>query len=345
MKAAVLRKPQELVVQEVDEPACPPGGALIRVAACAICPTDIKMARVGHRDLAYPRVLGHEVVGVVEALDAEVEGISEGDPVQVWPGVSCGACPSCRRGRDNLCSHQGIIGFNRDGGFAQRMAVPRGTVANNGLQKIPGHLDPAEVALTEPLACCVRAQDASAVSSGDVVLVYGSGPLGLLHIALARHRGATPLAIEPDEDRRALALKFGAEIVVNPSPADVGDAVKWASEGRGADVALLATPQVVIDDALLDRMAPGGRVCAFSGRPKEASRIDVDVNRLHYRELTLVGAYGCTSGSDAEALRLIAEGNVNVKPLISARMPLEDIERGFRMIEERRALKCVITEF
>lgn len=342
MRAAVLRGPMDLSVQEIVDPPCPPGGAVIKVVACAVCPTDIKMARVGQRDLSYPRVLGHEVVGTVDVSDSP--GLAVGDTVQVWPGIACGRCPSCLKGQDNMCSSQGILGFNRDGGFAERMVVPADTIAGRGVNPLPLGMDPIVATLTEPLACCVHGQHMSSVAAGDRVAVFGSGPMGLMNAALASSKGAQVLVIEPDRGRRELAVRMGAERTVDPSEEDVRVAILDWTEGRGADVALLATPRVRTDDDLLRTMAPRGRICAFSGLPRDDPRGPMDFNLLHYRELTLVGSYGCTSASDSEALRIMASRDIDLRPLISRRMPLGSIEEAFRSIEERVALKCVIDD-
>jgi L-iditol 2-dehydrogenase len=330
-------------VGEAMEPRCPPDGALLKVTACAVCPTDIKMARVGQRDLSYPRILGHEVVGVVEEVRSTAT-LSVGDMVQVWPGVACGHCPQCLQGLDNMCAHQGIIGFNHDGGFAEIMAVPAQTVARGGVNILPSGADPILATLTEPLACCVHGQNAASVSSRDRVVVFGAGPMGLMHTVLARRKGALVLVVEPDRERRELAVRMGADASIDPAVGGLSRSVLEWTNGRGADVAVLATPKVKIDDDLLRLMAPRGRICAFSGLPKNNPRIDVDINQLHYRELSLVGAYGCNSASDAEAFGIIAQGEVDLRPLTSQRLPLSSIEEAFRAIEERRALKCIIDD-
>ncbi|MBI0583019.1 MAG: alcohol dehydrogenase catalytic domain-containing protein [Methanomassiliicoccus sp.] len=341
MRAAVLRSPRVLSVEEVGEPACPEGGAIIKVTACAVCPTDIKMVRVGQRDLSYPRVLGHEVVGIVDSSSSP--NLQEGDAIQVWPGIACGSCPACRKGQDNMCAHQGIIGFNRDGGFAERMAVPAETLARGGVNMVPGGMDAAVASLTEPLACCVHGQNAASVAPGDLVAIFGAGPMGLMHASLARARGAAALVVEPDGDRRRLAVRMGAERAIGTDEPPCEAIMEW-SGGQGADVAMLATPKVRPDDDMLRAMAPRGRICLFSGLPRDDPRALLDINQLHYRELSMVGAYGCTSGSNAEAFRLLAEGSVDLRPLISRRMPLGAIDEAFMMIEERRALKCVIDD-
>lgn len=342
MKAAVLEGPGCLAVRELNEPVCPPGGALVEVEACAICPSDIKMARVGHRDLTYPRVLGHEVAGVVLEADPSL-GVVPGARVQVWPGLACGACPACRQGADNMCQSQGILGFNQDGGFAQRMAVPAECAQRGGMNLIPPGLSSTVASLAEPLACCVHAQRSAEVGPEDVVIIFGAGPMGLLHTMLARSHGAVPLVVDPLKERRELALDMGAEVSVSPDDDSLLNDVRSLTP-RGANVAILATPQASLD-AVLDLMAPRGRVCLFSGLPRGGSSREVDLNALHYRELSLLGSYGCTSRSTTTALGLIAEGRVQAGRLITQEVSLTDLEKGFRHIEGREGLKSVVTEF
>lgn len=341
MRAAVLRSPGNLIIDDVGEPECPAGGALIRVEACAICPTDIKMARRGQRDLVYPRILGHEAVGTV--VDVDSGALAVGDRVQVWPGICCGTCPSCLKGSDNMCSSQGIIGFNFDGGFAQYMAVPEGSIRHGGANVLPPDVSSTSASLAEPLACCVHGRDMARMGEGDIVLIFGAGPMGLMTAAVADLAGAVPVVVEPSAERRRMAEKMGAASALDPGEGDVPGALR--EMGCGADVAVLASAQAEIDDSLLKLMAPRGRICVFSGLPKDASSRTLDLNRLHYRELSLVGAYGCTSASNAEAVRLISSGAVDLHPLISRTLPLEELEDGFKLIESQQALKCVVTRF
>ena len=339
MRAAVLRAPGELTVGEVDNARCPKGGALVQVEACAICPSDIKMFRKGHRDLSYPRILGHEAVGRLVEVDA-VGAPPVGSRVQIWPGLVCGACPSCRNGSDNMCSQQGIFGFNRDGGFAQYMAVPPESV-QRGLNVVPAGVDADVAALTEPLACCVHAQEMCRTAEGDYVLIIGAGPMGLLHAMLSLSLGARPIVVEPMDMRRKLAEQIGAD-VLEPSPTLADEVMDLT--GRGADVAMLATPAADMS-AVMRAMAPRGRVCVFSGLPRGDDVRPIDMGQLHYRELTLVGAYGCTSRSNQQALELISSEKVDAARLITMETGLEHLEDGFRHIEGREGLKCVITRF
>ncbi len=188
MKAALLKSPGVMELEDLPTPECPPGGALLKIVACAVCGTDIKMLQQGHRDLAYPRILGHEMVGRIVEIDRAC-GLKEGDLCQVWPGIACGRCGPCLRDADNRCRNMLIMGFNFDGGFAECMALP-GLSLPGGVNLLPESFDPALAALAEPLACCINGQELTRVSEGDVVLIYGAGPIGALHALLAELKGA-----------------------------------------------------------------------------------------------------------------------------------------------------------
>ena len=215
MRAAVLVAPGALEVKDVPAPSCPEGGAVIWVEACSICATDVKMAERGQRDLRHPRILGHEVAGTVIECDEPSMDIHVGDRVQVAPGIGCGTCEACRRGADNRCERIGIIGFTHDGGFAELMAVPGEVIGLGGVSQIPDGVPWEYAALSEPLACCVNAQERMHVSAGDQVLIVGAGPVGCMQAMLARSRGASCVLMTERSQRRAeLARRTGADDIV-----------------------------------------------------------------------------------------------------------------------------------
>ncbi len=177
-----MRSPGVLDVDDVDDPILPKGGVLLKVLACAVCGTDIKMLEAGHRDLTYPRIPGHEVTA--EVLDTDSAMVRKGDRVQVWPGESCGSCAQCRSGNDHLCPKVKIMGFNSDGGMAEMIAVA------DPSRLVPiGNADPVMLTLDEPLACCINAQEKLRVGDGDSVLILGGGPMGCLSAFLQTPRG------------------------------------------------------------------------------------------------------------------------------------------------------------
>lgn len=343
MIAAVLEAPKRMALREVEDPVCPPGGLLLKVEASSICSTDVKMYAHGQRDLVYPRILGHEISGVVFERDGR--GPRVGERVQIFPGVFCGSCPSCRRKAENQCERIRIIGFNLDGGFAEYLLVPRESVENGSVNPIPDRVEFEEAALAEPLACCINSQELAGVGEGDSVLIYGAGPAGLLHAILARLRGGSMVAMAETLDVRVRLARSSADLVVNPMTDDLFDLVMDLTGGRGFDVIILASRDVPVDGDLFSLLAPRGRISLFSGLPPNRALARLDLNRLHYREHMVVGSYGCTPAQNLEALELISSGSADVRRLITERVSISEIWRGMEHAGKREGLKAVVTGF
>ncbi|MCP8311766.1 MAG: alcohol dehydrogenase catalytic domain-containing protein [Candidatus Methylarchaceae archaeon HK02M1] len=349
MKAGILKAPKRLVIEEVSKPRCPPGGLLVETQACSICSTDVKMFYHGQRDLVYPRILGHEVAGVVAENRSHDTTFKIGAQVQVAPGLCCGECAPCRRGADNHCDHIGIIGFNHDGGFAEFLAIPSKNVRSGAVNIIPDGLNFEKAALTEPLACCLNGQELSRISNGDTALIFGAGPIGCLHAMLARVMGAARVLIaESLQSRIKMAGPTKADRMIdvsNGADATIKEIVEEETEGRGVDVILLACQEATMAYPLLELLAPRGRICLFSGLPPENALIHLNANLIHYRDIALVGAYGCTTAQNAAALKLIASDKVKVDWLITKRISLDQIHEGIEHAAQRKGLKAIVTEF
>ena len=344
MRAALLHSPGSLRVEDIPRPDCPSGGLLIRVEACSVCASDVKMWRAGHRDLAYPRMLGHEMVGTILESRSRKRSLRIGARVQIWPGTACGTCPSCLKGHDNQCSSIGILGFNRDGGFAEYMAVPFECVASHGVNLVPDTLPSDLASLTEPLACCVNAQEALHVGRGDTVLVIGGGPLGAMHVMLSRSRGASNvMVLEKDPHRCQMIRGSKPDQVIDSNDREGYGKVAEAASGKGVDVIIMATPEAPVDSALISLLAPRGRLSVFSGLRKERSTSTIDLNQVHYLERTVVGSYGCRSSDCRDALRLLSSGEVDAGWLITKRLPLDFIIEALKYAESREGMKATIT--
>ena len=345
MKAAILEAVGKLRLADVPRPACPPGGLVIEVRACAVCTTDVKMVQRGQRDLRYPRVLGHEVAGVVAECDAGVEGLEPGQRVHVAPGVACGRCAACRRGADNRCERIEIIGFSRDGGFAQWMAAPAESVQIGGVTRLPDALPFELAALAEPLACCINAQDRLHLTSADRLLVLGGGPVGCLHVMLARARGVGEvLLVERSPARARLAEAAGATRIIVSEPDQMEAQVRWATGDEGVDAAVAACADADVD-SLVRALRPGGRLCLFSGLHPQRATAQLDANRVHYEELGITGAYGCTARQNRQATELIASKAVDASWLVTMRVPLDRIQDAIDYTAERSGMKAVVTGF
>lgn len=346
MRAAILKAPRHLILDEVPTPICPKGGLLVKIQACSICSTDVKMLHHGHRDLVYPRILGHEVTGIIVENHAQDKAFEIGDRVQIAPGLICGECTSCLRGADNQCDDIGIIGFTHDGGFAEFLIVPPKNVQFGGANIIPDRLGFEEATFVEPLACCLNGQELSRVNEGDAVLIFGAGPIGCLHAMLARAMGASiVLVVEILQSRINMVDPVKADRMINPYEESIEDVVKEETRGRGVDVIILACPEATLAYPLLKLLASRGRICLFSGLPQEKAQISIDLNTLHYREISIVGAYGCTIAQNKAALKLISSGNVKVDWLITKRVPLTHIHEGMEHVAQREGLKATVTKF
>ena len=346
MKAALLESPGQLVITQVPDPEPPAKGLVVKVEACSICATDIKMFRHGHRDLIYPRILGHEVAGVVVETGTGDIPFKNGERVQIAPGITCNTCPACQQGASNQCDHIGILGFTHHGGFAQYLVVPAESVACGAVNVIPSGLSFVEATFAEPLACCLNGQERVRLDSKDTVLILGAGPMGCLHTMLARAKGVRQILLaERSLKRIMIAIAAEPSRLINVSKENLKEVVKEETQGRGVDVIMLACPNSAIEYPILELLAPRGRVCFFSGLPPEKSRLHFDANFIHYHEITLVGAYGCTADQNREALELMASGQINVNWLVTKRISLETLHEGIDCLMGHSGMKVVVTEF
>jgi L-iditol 2-dehydrogenase len=341
MLAAVLKAPGVMELDDIPDPLTPKGGALLEILACAVCGTDLKMLTLGHRDLDLPRVLGHEMVGRIVEIDRD-SSLTEGDEVQLWPGVACGKCRPCQRGADNLCPEIGIMGFNCDGGFAQLLALPRQSLSG-GVNLLPPGTDPGLAALAEPLACCINGQEQARVCRGDRVLIYGGGPIGALHALLAEHYSCEKIIVAEEKQNRISLLKNHTSAVVVDLAEDSGKATLAEEIGRaGVDVILTATPGVRVDGDLLKLLSPGGRVCIFSGPAPGNYQEEIDIRSIHYHELAVSGAYGCTSRQNQQAVELLTGDMIKAAWLITMKTNLNGIKEAFSHSSQKRGMKSVV---
>jgi L-iditol 2-dehydrogenase len=310
---------ENIGVLELKESPVPQAGVdktVLKVTHCAVCRTDAKMWRIGHRDLVLPRVLGHEICGVSEKL---------GQRVVVWPGQSCGQCDMCLKGSENLCRGMRIIGFHEDGGFAEYVRVPE-----SSLVAVPDDLPGDVAALAEPVACAVNAVRQAEVAAGEDVLIYGAGPVGLLTAVAVRARGARPFLKEINPLRlvqtETFRLKIGAR----------------TSEKRAYDVVVNAAPSTDTFTDGLSHLADGGRFCLFSGLTDNRNVPASVINEIHYRQLRISGAYGCTRAQMESALKIISDFRHEVEWLIEARVTLAAVPSVLPKIADGLALKTIV---
>jgi L-iditol 2-dehydrogenase len=347
MKVARFYEPGDLRVEDAERPRPGPGELLMRVHACATCGTDVKIFHHGHRNLdVLPRVIGHEIAGEIVDAGGDDLGWRSGDRVQCIAAVPCGRCYQCTHRSMTVCDNLTSIGYQYDGGFAEYMVVPDNVLRVDGLNRIPDGLSYAEAAVTEPLACALNAQEQVDVGRYDdeTVVVVGSGPIGCLHVRLARARGARRVLLaEVNSARLKLAAdRVEPDAAIDSSVEDPVEAVRGLTDGRGADVIMVAAGSGRAQEQAIDMAARRGRISLFGGLPKDKPLITVDANTVHYTELTIAGPAGSTPSHNQQALEMIGSGAVPVADLITDRLPLERVHDAISAVESGTSIKVVI---
>ena len=332
MLAAVYHGPHDIRVESVPVPAIGPDEVLLRVLRANICGTDLRIFHGGHRMYApgARRIPGHEVVGEVAAVGERVRGYAPGQRLFVAPNMGRGDSRETISGNNNLDPQFEAIGITLDGAFAEYLRVPAAAVRGGNLMPVAPDVDPAVAALIEPLACVWRGQNKVSVGAGDVVLVMGAGPIGVLHVMLARLRGATRVIVrEPAAGRREQALRLGADRAVDPLGEDLAAIVRAQSDGRGADVIITAAPVKALQEQAVALAAVGGRINFFGGLPKDDAHIRLDSNAIHYKELIVTGTTACSTYDCLRAAEIVNSGRLDLAPLITAEFPLAEAVAAF----------------
>ncbi len=333
MKAVLLKEPGSMEVVDLDDPSCPPGGMVVKVGACAICSSDVHMFKKGHQALKYPVILGHEIAGTVVHVSSSGCLFKVGDRVVVGPGISCGTCDFCLEKKENLCSSVRILGFNHPGGMAQYVAVTARMIGGNWIKKIPGNITFEDAALAEPLACCINGLDKLRVGKKSKVLIIGGGPMGCLMGWLCKERGAGDVMVaEKLSDRRKRLRSLGAADRV----------FKDVEESESFNILVLASRFFPRSEVLNEKLQKGGQVLLFSGIAGESVDFSPLISSIHYKEWSVIGAYGCRPAQIETALRLISSGRIPAGKLIDCTVDLDNVFEAFGMVDRKGCLKAVV---
>jgi L-iditol 2-dehydrogenase len=305
----------------------------------------LRIIRNGHRKLATGQkiVLGHEFAGVVAESGPAVRHFAPGQRVGVAPNMGCGQCEECIRGLPNMCPDYTAFGITMDGAHTEYVRIPNTAIIQGSVMPLADGVSFEHAALVEPLSCVVNANRASRIEPGSVVLIFGAGPVGLMHLMLAQLSGAAAVVVaDVDSERLKRATEVGATTVVDSGKENVRDRLMALTNRRGADVVITACSVAAVQEQALGLLAPFGRLCLFGGLPKDASTIRFDTNLIHYRQLIVTGVTGGSPRDFRAAMRLLAAGRIPIERVVSHRFAQADMAAAFDVALRGDAMKVVL---
>ena len=336
MKAMVLEAPNSLALRDVERPPLEEGSVLVQVRNTGICGTD-QSIYYGGIPVNYPLIMGHEAVG--EIVEGEAAGgLGRGARVIIDPVCYCGRCYQCRAGQTNLCPNGGLIGRDRDGGFADFAAVPAGN-----LYGLPDAVSDNAAPLIQVLTTCLHAHRLAKIFPGEAVVVIGLGVTGQLHVQLAKARGAYPvIGITRSAWKRELAEELGADITAAPGE-DATRAILDATDGRGADLVIECASRVSVLAQAMTLARIGGRVLAYSTYTEKQG--ELPFYDWYYKELQIISARAAKSEDYPACIDLVQRGQVRLEPLISHTLPLPKLDEALALLTgggDARHMKVIL---
>ena len=363
MKAAFLYadKARHMGIEDVAKPAGGSGDVLVKVNACAICGTDGRIYQ-GTKDVTkgfIPQfrgygegrfIIGHEIVGIVEKIGSEIKhpDYKVGDKVVLVTSVGCQkeGCRPCQQQSYNMCKDNHPIGYYYPGGFAEYILVQDTAVRQGAIIPVPqdSRILDEHLAMVEPLSCVINGQDYLNIKKGEYVTVVGAGPIGLMHGLLAKSKGARVIMAEYSSVRLAMAKEFGFDHYIATKDSDLVESIQDLTKGEGTDVGIVACSVNKVAEDLLRTMAMKGRLSFFAGFPKEDSILKLNGNIIHYKEVSIYGAFASNRAQFEEALKLIVSEKVSMDKIVTHIFPLERITQAMEKMldKEGDALKVII---
>src|SRR2546427_5462165 len=337
-QAAVLEAPRRFRIVERRRPSPGPGEVVVRIAATAVCHTDLSIYTGDHPGVRYPVVLGHESTGTVAAVGEGVPGLASGQGAIINPIIACGRCDMCARGAENLCRNAGLMGREVEGSLNQYLRIP-----SRYVHALPGHLPLAQATLIETLATVRHAQQRLGLKANESVVVLGQGTSGLLHARLAVLAGANPvIAVSRSRWKLDRAIAMGAHHALDTGAEGSADEVVRLTGGAGADAVIDTAGGAAALRAGIEMLRPGGRFSAFSISHESAS--DLNLFPFYYKEISVIGSRALLPEDMRPSIDLVASGAIDVKGFITATYPLAHAAEAFEEYERNpgRILRIVI---
>lgn len=349
MKAVVLHGPENYPnnyeVMDIEKPVCGDGDILLKMKAAALCGTDKRIfTGAKTKGVRKDSVVGHEICGLIEQVGKNVKGFSVGDRVAIANVIPCGHCSACLSGRENACLHRQAIGYEFNGGFEEYVLIPQVCIESGNVVKLPDTVSYAAGALIEPLACCIRGLRNTGTGFNDTVLIIGAGPIGLMHLQLSLISGAREVIVsELDPEKRALALKLGAKIAVDPAKDNLEKIVMDETNGEGVDRIVMAIGVNALVDGTFKLAKKGGTVCLFAGFPK-GKMSEFDPSVIHYNELNITGSTAYKRIDYLQAAGMVSSGKIDLDAIVSHKFKIEDFRKALDLHMAGTALKVVIED-
>lgn len=343
MKAAVVEGLGNLVVKDIPMPKIKNESILIKILACAVCGSDIRILDSGNDRVKYPAVIGHEIAGEVVEIGKDIKDFKVGDMVAVGADVPCGRCKWCQNGMGNCCDKNYAMGYQFQGGYAEYCLLEPMVMKYGPVCRISDGLDPKLAALAEPLACCINGLERVFFSAGKSLLVIGAGPIGVLLIRLAKAFGASKTILcDINPERLKAVNNTQADYLIDISTDDITESIKEITKGDDADLVFTACPSPDAQEMACKIVAKRGFVNLFGGLPKSARDIQINSNHIHYREAYITGSHGSTPRQHAMAMELITAKRIDMADLITHHFPLDEIQNAFDVVRKQAGLKVII---
>lgn len=342
MKTASVREPSVISINEIENPTLGSGDILVQMHACGICGSDLEKV---FGEYGQPSMrLGHEPAGIIIDVSSDVTEFKKGDRVFTHHHVPCYSCHLCKHGNETMCSKYYETNLSPCG-LSEEYVVPKWNVDHGGVLKIPDSMSFEEAAMIEPLACCVRAWTKYSYQEGDSVAIFGVGPTGMMHVMLAKSKKFSKIfCFDVNDFRLGFAKKFNITDSINSLDENRKQRILDHTEGKGVDVAIVATSSLKALEDAIDVVRKGGAVMMF-GVPSKDAKIVLNMSKIYSKEITLVTSYAASDNDTKEALRLIESSQIDVKQLVTHTYPIEDSQKAFDHARSGdNAMKIIITK-
>lgn len=347
---AVYYGPNDIRIEKRRIPSADKDNFILKVENCGVCGTDVRIYRHGLRQLVgtinKPIVLGHQIVGRIHELDHEVKGFREGDRIILYGPPSCGKCYWCKIGYSQYCTgeHEHIaVGFTIDGGYAEYVKLPKVLLERGSFFHMPESVSSEEGGLIEPLSCVVHAINRAGLNDKiENLVVMGAGPVGLSFLLLLRKLASRIIFMDLSDNRLEYAKKFGADSTINPKRDNAIQRIQEETKGEKADVVIVANSSNEAQELSLNLVRKLGKIVYFGALPPDRPYIKFESNLVQQQNVILYGTYGARRDDFIQALKMVEDKVIDIKPFITHRFEVKDVVKAFEAVETGQALHATI---